>query len=232
MFVRIFFCRQSSASVHHFMFLYVENFLPLLKTNQTVLVLYFYLCWFVKTPPPVPGNFSPPRLPPITTPPSPRHTHKPSISTSETEKAIDNHATTFCCRLRPIRANHSTVGVVARRLFCVWFVAAWVRGAWPARPLPAPWLCLAVLALKGRRHTIGFTHLINRPIKNQSALISSTRKKSHRSSVLSERPRLSVDVSKASHGSNISSFCYSAAPSSSHPLQLLIFRILKVTSGP
>ena len=214
------------------MFLYVEIFLPLLKTNQTVLVLYFYLCWFVKTPPPVPGNFSPPRLPPITTPPSPRHTHKPSISTSETEKAIDNHATTFCCRLRPIRANHSTVGVVARRLFCVWFVAAWDRGAWPARPLPAPWLCLAVLALKGRRHTIGFTHLINRPIKNQSALISSTRKKSHRSSVLSERPRLSVDVSKASHGSNISSFCYSAAPSSSHPLQLLIFRILKVTSGP
>lgn len=118
------------------MFLYVENFLPLLKTNQTVLVLYFYLCWFVKTPPPVPGNFSPPRLPPITTPPSPRHTHKPSISTSETEKAIDNHATTFCCRLRPIRANHSTVGVVARRLFCVWFVAAWVRGG-VARPPPS-----------------------------------------------------------------------------------------------
>lgn len=127
----------------------------------------------------------------------PPHTHKPSISTSETEKAIDNHTTTFCCRLRPIRANHSTVGVVARRLFCVWFVAAWDRGAWPAvslpaRPLPAPWLCLAVLALKGRRHTIGFTHLINRPIKNQSALISSTRKNAHRSSVLSERPRLSV----------------------------------------
>lgn len=127
----------------------------------------------------------------------PPHTHKPSISTSETEKAIDNHTTTFCCRLRPIRANHSTVGVVARRLFCVWFVAAWDQGAWPAvslpaRPLPAPWLCLAVLALKGRRHTIGFTHLINRPIKNQSALISSTRKNAHRSSVLSERPRLSV----------------------------------------
>lgn len=52
----------------------------------------------------------------------------PSISTSEQKKAIDNHATTFCCRLRPIRANHSTVGVVARRLLCVWLVAAWEFG--------------------------------------------------------------------------------------------------------
>lgn len=101
----------------------------------------------------------------------------PSISTSEQKKAIDNHATTFCCRLRPIRANHSTVGVVARRLLCVWLVAAWEFGlggggkgqpsvclpaCLPARPprppCPAPWLCLAVLALKGRRHTIGFSH--------------------------------------------------------------------------
>lgn len=101
----------------------------------------------------------------------------PSISTSEQKKAIDNHATTFCCRLRPIRANHSTVGVVARRLLCVWLVAAWEFGLGgggkgqpsvclpacpssppPRPPCPAPWLCLAVLALKGRRHTIGFSH--------------------------------------------------------------------------
>lgn len=95
--------------------------------------------------------------------------HLPLISTSEQKKAIDNHATTFRCRLRPIRANRSTVGVVARRLLCVWLVAAWGGGAWPschsARPLPAPWLCLVVLALKGRRHTIGFftpiNHMIN-----------------------------------------------------------------------
>lgn len=90
------------------------------------------------------------------------------------KKAIDNHTTTSCCRSRPIRTNHSTVGVVARRLFCVWFVAAWDGGqgqlsvCLPACPLPAPWLCLAVLALKGRRHTIGFSHLsITRLKRNQ-----------------------------------------------------------------
>lgn len=72
----------------------------------------------------------------------------PSISTSEQKKAIDNHATTFCCRLRPIRANHSTVGVVARRLLCVWLVAAWEFGlggggkGQPSVCLPA---CLPVL---------------------------------------------------------------------------------------
>lgn len=152
------FLSSISPSVHHFMFiLYVKIFLPLLKQIKLYLFCNFFLCWFVKTPPPV-GKFFPPRLPPITNP-------LPSISTSEQKKAIDNHATTFCCRLRPIRANHSTVGVVARRLLCVWFVAAWDGGrgqlsvCLPACPLPAPWLCLAVLALKGRRHTIGFTHL-------------------------------------------------------------------------
>lgn len=85
------------------------------------------------TTPPFPSTvfFPPPHLPPIITPP---------ISTSQQKKAIDNHATTFRCRLRPIRANRSTVGVVARRLLCVWLVAAWGGGRGQAVTLPAPFL--------------------------------------------------------------------------------------------
>lgn len=105
----------------------------------------------------------------------------PSISTSEQKKAIDNHATTFCCRLRPIRANHSTVGVVARRLLCVWLVAAWEFGlggggkGQPSVCLPAcpscPVALLSGVGFKGKEthhwlltpinHSIEQNHFIN-----------------------------------------------------------------------
>lgn len=68
--------------------------------------------------------------------------------------------------LRATRVNRSTVGVVARRLLCVWLVAALGCGCGPAGAVPAPCLharpplqlCLVVLALKGKRHTICFLH--------------------------------------------------------------------------
>lgn len=149
----MFFCRQS---VHHYFMFYICKFPPLLFE------ISIFLCCFVWTPPPVIFSTSSSNQTPLPPP--------PSISTSVKRKKKQSIITPplFCCRLRPIRANHSTVGVVARRLLCVWFVAAWVRRAGgrgqpsvcPSAglpPPPAPWLCLAVLALKGRRHTIGFT---------------------------------------------------------------------------
>lgn len=96
------------------------------------------------------------------------------------QKAIDNHTTPFCCRLRPIRANHCTVGVVLAVSFCLVCGCFSWRGrpavslpaCLPTQALPSPWLCLAVLALKGRRRTIGFTQLSTTQF--ESALISQT----------------------------------------------------------
>lgn len=71
------------------------------------------------------------------------------------EKAIDNHTTTFCCRLRPIRANHCTVGVVLAVSFClVCGCFSWrVRPAvsLPAYPTPPqPVALLSGVGFKGK----------------------------------------------------------------------------------
>lgn len=144
----------------------------------------------------------------------------------------------FCRRLRPIRANHSTVGVVARRLLCVWFVAAWDEGArpavsLPARPLPAPWLCLAVLAFKGKEthHWLHTTHQ-SLDLKKTNQL-SFHKQNAHSSRVLSERPRLCLWLflkrfKSSCHQAGTNSAQTTAPPSGSRPFQRLIVKILKV----
>lgn len=117
---------------------------PSLRSNRILSVLFIFVLVL--------------HTPPLSVIPLIQSPRPSTIGTWQPATAIESHAVPFRCRSRPIRASHCTVGVVLAVSFCL--VCGCCSGGCgplsaclPTRALPSPWLCLAVLALKGRRHT-------------------------------------------------------------------------------
>lgn len=143
-----------------------------LSSSQSDCICFVFFMLVCRTPLPVPGNF-------FSSSSSFNH-NLPFDQHKKPEKAIDNHATTFFAAdwdpSEPIIVL-LVLSLAASFVSGLLLLGKHGRGgSRPASvclptcpPLPDPWLCLAVLALKGRRHTIGFTRSSVHSIKQKSA---------------------------------------------------------------